>query len=83
MDEDSRLSKPVSVDISQLFVNLSFSKVEEMSLTGALPVNEVQLPRWNVESERQRSAAELFGSASAFVVTLNPMDIKTFIVTLK
>eukprot|EP00029_Vermamoeba_vermiformis_P005720 TRINITY_DN2061_c0_g1_i1.p1 TRINITY_DN2061_c0_g1~~TRINITY_DN2061_c0_g1_i1.p1 ORF type:complete len:972 (+),score=248.82 TRINITY_DN2061_c0_g1_i1:58-2973(+) len=82
VDEDSRLSKPVSVDISQLFVKLSFSKVEEVSLTGVLPINEVQLPRWNVETEKQRSAAELFGSASAFVVTLNPMDIKTFIVTL-
>lgn len=83
MDEDSRLSKPVSVDISALFVNLSFTKVEEVSLTGVLPVNELQLPRWNGQADRQRSVADMFGSSNAFVVTLNPMDIKTFIVTLK
>jgi len=82
VNEDKHLSKSATVDISQLFASLSFINIEEVSLTGVLPVNEVHLPRWNSKSNTQSTVAELFGSSNSFVVTLNPMDVKTFVLTL-
>jgi hypothetical protein len=78
--EDSKYSLPASVDVSSLFSGFIPVEMIEMSLTANQPLNKVNRLEWNTGgSEGARFHTETV-PASSYVVTLNPMQIRTFLV---
>jgi len=74
--ESSSYSKAATVDLNNLFVN-PFSSIAEYTLSAAMPVGTRQKMSWHTDD-----AAKPAGVRSALAgsqVTLNPMEIKTFL----
>eukprot|EP01126_Amoeba_proteus_P042431 TRINITY_DN4611_c0_g2_i1.p1 TRINITY_DN4611_c0_g2~~TRINITY_DN4611_c0_g2_i1.p1 ORF type:complete len:1005 (-),score=211.24 TRINITY_DN4611_c0_g2_i1:125-2698(-) len=80
--EDSELSNPVTIDLETIFGNISLSDLKEVSLTA----NQVITPefekgtQWKVSSEDGKRNSDIFEfiPLQGKVVTINPMDIRTF-----
>jgi len=77
--EDSSYSKPVTVDLNTLFSN-PFSNIAEYSLSAALPAGSHQKMHWNTADNVMPSGVRTALDGSK--VTLNPMEIKTFLCTM-
>lgn len=80
-DEDETFSVPQTFNIRELFPTLRFLSIEEMTLDGNKALTSIErlpfpytYPDW--------SGSEKLSSDS-FEVTLHPMEIKTFFVTIK
>jgi lysosomal alpha-mannosidase len=77
--EDSSYSKPVTVDLNTLFIK-PFSSIAEYTLSAAMPVGTRQKMTWNTVDNVQPQGAR--SSLTGSQVTLNPMEIKTFLCTM-
>jgi len=77
--ENPTYSKPVTVDLSTLFVQ-PITAASELTLTAALPKGSRQKFSWNTTSEA-KSAERTETLKDGLSVTLNPMEIKTFVVS--
>eukprot|EP01119_Soliformovum_irregulare_P008936 TRINITY_DN2201_c3_g1_i1.p1 TRINITY_DN2201_c3_g1~~TRINITY_DN2201_c3_g1_i1.p1 ORF type:complete len:965 (+),score=294.76 TRINITY_DN2201_c3_g1_i1:158-3052(+) len=77
--EDAVLSQPVTVELDTMFVNMKPVKVSEMTLTGNRPLSELNRLKWktNVNDDL---AEDQESSLDAFAVTLDAMEIRTFLV---
>lgn len=86
VDEDAVLSAPVTVDLAQLLEPLGgISEMSEMSLSANQERAEMEANRlrWNsMDSASSSRRSETASSTEGFQVTINPMEIKTFIVKL-
>jgi len=99
VNEDATLSDPVSVDLFQLLAAWGPVSAQEMTLsanqlkseqlagkiqwpteTGASAAGGAKIVKPEAVDKR---ASKLRGASTAFEVTLNPMQIKTFLVQLK
>ncbi len=78
-DEDKVLSRPVVVDLDELFGDSGFfiSTFEERSLTTVWKASEMKRYHWNTDDKEIENS---YQSWKKHTVTLNPMDIKTFFV---
>lgn len=82
VNEDSEYSSPVKIDLRDLFVGLDPLIVTEMTMTANRPLKDLHRLNWITEdssilkSKEERSKV----SEDPFIVLLNPMEIKTFIV---
>lgn len=76
--EDSQLSQPVTVDLSNLFPQLMIMKLTEMTLTANRDLSDLHRLHWNTET----AADETFDAVPLedYQVTLNPMEIHTYMV---
>jgi lysosomal alpha-mannosidase len=88
-NEDPVLSKPVTLNLNLIFNALIPVNVTEMQLTAVAPLSSVVRYKWNVESEAADSTKEPLVSTLTrnrngdFVVTLNAMETRTFMVNFK
>ena len=86
IDEDSELSAPVDIDLAALLSRYQIKSIVEMSLSAnqekdAMLANKIQ---WNTKDDKSkgatiRSPASMTRSSDT-IVTLNAMEIKTFMV---
>ena len=60
---------------------MKVSSITEMNLTANQPIDKLQKLHWKTEDNKSNSSNNK-QSISGTVVTLNPMEIKTFIVKL-
>jgi hypothetical protein len=85
--EDPVMSVPVTINLDNLFLNHKISELHERGLN-ALP--ERPRLKWNVNSTESESFTKLTNErmssqnhhSRANIVTLNPMDIKTYLIRL-
>lgn len=87
LEEDEELSKPVSLDLAKVFAGRRIADVRELGLTGTITRAEVVRRRvaWNVEGEERDPAPAADDQAlqpRSTKVTLGPLQIRTFHVTL-
>jgi lysosomal alpha-mannosidase len=84
--EDSDFARPVNVSIQSIFPGQQVSNVQELSLTANQARAAMSpIPAWHIHGERRaepikRSLAPAIGDD--FVVTLNPMEIRTYSLSL-
>ena len=98
MDEHSDLAKPASVNLQDLFASLNLSEVSELSLSANQLQNDVQRLKWQAGKSLSGEAADepvqmlqhpaVSCSKGAcahqdLTVTVNPMEIKTFLLRLE
>eukprot|EP01121_Diplochlamys_sp_Union-15-3_P011954 TRINITY_DN3519_c0_g1_i4.p1 TRINITY_DN3519_c0_g1~~TRINITY_DN3519_c0_g1_i4.p1 ORF type:complete len:964 (+),score=220.79 TRINITY_DN3519_c0_g1_i4:163-2892(+) len=76
--EDAKLSQPVTLNVQNLF-SKKITSIEETNLTGVTPISQVKRMQWKTDSEDTKS--EKAKVEGPFDITINPMDIRTFIVT--
>eukprot|EP00927_Polykrikos_kofoidii_P010586 TRINITY_DN14462_c0_g1_i1.p1 TRINITY_DN14462_c0_g1~~TRINITY_DN14462_c0_g1_i1.p1 ORF type:complete len:1029 (-),score=189.34 TRINITY_DN14462_c0_g1_i1:76-3162(-) len=88
LDEDSELSKPVDVDLSNVFATRRILAVDERGLAGTISREEVIRRRvpWKVEGDKETPLVEAPPASgiggSDFVVTLGPLQVRTFLLVL-
>jgi len=88
LNEDTSLSQPVTIDLNSLFVGFTIQNVTELTLTANQPVSNLEKRKgpklFSVEDLSESSHPYLPPRYhnSAPLITLNPMDIKTFQVVL-
>ncbi|XP_056631268.1 lysosomal alpha-mannosidase-like [Diorhabda sublineata] len=84
-EEDPKLSKEVTVNIKNLFKNIAISEITETTLGANVPLSEFsKTPRfeWNTLpkiTSQSSTSNKLIGEDGS--VTLNPMEIRTFIIS--
>ena len=90
LGEDATLSLPVTVDVVQLFKASTFdiASVEEVSLTNTQSKQELLKRRalnrgWKTEVPAEAMHVWRNATLHEGSVTLGPLEIKTFVVTLK
>jgi lysosomal alpha-mannosidase len=78
--EDPVLSKPATVDLEALFSAIRVQSCTEMSLSANQPLSSVNRMTWQTETPFPPTgiSAPLPLQPGALVVTLNPMQIRTF-----
>lgn len=81
--EDSVLSGPATVDLATLFADLKVASVEEMSLTANQPLSNVHRLQWKTEDAVPVPERDIFPTGAPGPVTLNAMQIRTFMLTLE
>ena len=92
VNEDATLSQPVQFDLQILFNSLGkIINCTEFILIANLPLSELNRLVWTTDEnqssfwqpkDKERNINEL-NSAKSTIVTLNPMEIKTFQITLE
>jgi hypothetical protein len=85
LNEDPIHSKPVHIDLQSLFNTLGKIKdFVELTLGGNLPLNQMKRLVWKTEND-QSSYFDILDSSllKSTIVALNPMEIKTFQITLE
>ena len=97
VDEHSDLAKPASVKLQDLFTSLKLLEVSQLSLSANQLQSDVQRLKWQAGKSLSGEAADETvqmlqhpvvacskGTCTNqdLTVTLNPMEIKTFLLTL-
>ncbi|XP_070572085.1 lysosomal alpha-mannosidase-like isoform X2 [Ptychodera flava] len=87
VNEDQTLSKAIKVSLKKLLASVfEISDVQEMTLDGNLPISQSTRLQWNTKTEGQfkedlRYKTTSYGKQAD--VTLGPMDIQTFLLSVK
>lgn len=91
-NEDPVLSKPATVSLQRMFSPFEITAAEEMTLAANKVKSEATRLHWKTENDRNRTPKSPLMAAYAnylretdadpLQVTLNPMEIRTFILTL-
>ncbi|CAF3855565.1 unnamed protein product [Rotaria magnacalcarata] len=86
LHEDDTFSKPVQVDLQFFFDSLGkIMDLTELTLSANLPLNDMNRLIWRTANDESSYSKPTHSNASLTntIVTLNPMQIKTFQVTLE
>ena len=83
-NESQTLSKPVEVELKNLFKDFEAIEAVETSLTDTLDKATVERVQFKSYSDANRFEPQKSSfNANALTVTLNPMEIKRFIIKTK
>ncbi|CAH1405830.1 unnamed protein product [Nezara viridula] len=79
---DPKLAVPVTIDLENLFSGLEITGIQEMSLGANMKKSEVSRLSWKSECDNKiRLSAE--DHRETFRITVQPMQIKTFLLQVK
>jgi lysosomal alpha-mannosidase len=84
VNDQSDLARPVTVDISQLFKR-NLVSLKEVSLTANQPVENIRKTQWQLWQKSPATMNNIIqrGSLNGTLVTITPMEIRTFIIVLE
>ena len=84
-DEDSELSKPVTVNLKKLFYNFEIVSAQELTLSANAPVeNKANRLKFKYIPEGKiEEPMKITFDAQKLDVTLSPMEIRTFVLKVK
>jgi len=77
VNEDSKLSQPVTVNFDNLF-NFKMNDIKEVSLTANRDVNDLPNLNWNTVDNNKNMNRWPIVPFDGVSVVINPMDIRTF-----
>jgi Glycosyl hydrolases family 38 C-terminal domain/Glycosyl hydrolases family 38 C-terminal beta sandwich domain len=80
VNEDEELSKSVTIDLANLFTGFKLTAAKEMTLSANQAYNEWVKTRLQWTGSSSQPSAVSYGNTS---VTLYPMDVRTFVVSLE
>ncbi len=85
--EDATFAQQVSVDLGSLFVNYNISAIMETQLTANQPLSQVNRMQWNSTSNMSGPSVAfdphpVNSIADSLLITMHPLQIRTFIITL-
>ncbi|KAH3755937.1 lysosomal alphamannosidase [Pelomyxa schiedti] len=84
LNEDSELSKTVSINLDTLFTDLVFVQLTETQITGNQALSSVKRLSWNTAATTTKSTQSPSPTSSRSIllqdriITLNPMQLRTF-----
>jgi alpha-mannosidase len=79
INEDAQYSKPVTVDIGQLFTSIKVTSITEMSLTNNQEKSAMKKPQWKTyDDEEEQEGQDKFKGLHASSFIIAPMEIRTF-----
>ncbi|KAM3568690.1 hypothetical protein VYU27_009189, partial [Nannochloropsis oceanica] len=84
--EDQELSQPVTVDLASLFPHHTLASSVELTLSAGQPKSQLSRLAWQTthgQAMAGREGGKEGGKEDGRMVTLNPMEIRTFEVALK
>ncbi|XP_053319845.1 lysosomal alpha-mannosidase [Spea bombifrons] len=81
--ESDNYSQPISVNLKTLFSSLSLSDFEETTLAANLEKSKLKRLRWRSETSTPVTSDASAPPLDPSDVTLNPMEIRTFLATIK
>eukprot|EP01132_Coremiostelium_polycephalum_P008521 gene8521-10475_t len=84
--QDNEDPQVIQVDIGSMFSYFNITSVTEMNLTGVKKFSNINRLKWNTNSEfdkYQTSHKSKESIEDSFVYSINPMDIKTFILNIQ
>ncbi|CAF1383060.1 unnamed protein product [Adineta steineri] len=84
LNEDKTYSQPATIDLQMLFKSIgTIGEMNELILTANLPVSELHRLDW-MTKDQESSHANTFhqNSLNATIINLNPMQIRTFQITI-
>ncbi|CAF1386287.1 unnamed protein product [Adineta steineri] len=84
LNEDKTYSQPATIDLQMLFKSFgTIGEMNELILTANLPVSELHRLDW-MTKDRESSHADTFHQnlLNATIINLNPMQIRTFQITI-
>jgi lysosomal alpha-mannosidase len=85
LNEDATYSQPVKFDLKALFKSLgTITELTELTLGANFPLSELHRLDW-MTNDKESSHVDMpneYASSNDTIITLNPMQIKTFQVTL-
>ncbi|PSN50204.1 Lysosomal alpha-mannosidase [Blattella germanica] len=79
-DEDPELSKPVNVNLQDLFNTFTITEIHETNLAGNQWKEDMDRLIWKTGTERMKSSKPLLKEP---IVTLKPMDILTYVIKVQ
>jgi hypothetical protein len=83
LGEDSVYSAPVTVDVNTLFNGLTVTNVVETIITGTIAKSSITpSPRWKTDDINTNNGYTRTGGVSGTMITIDPMDVKTLLITL-
>jgi lysosomal alpha-mannosidase len=80
--EDAELSKPVTLDLNAVFANFKIGAITELVLGANERLENVKRFSWNT-SQQHSPTGKTAEPLKASNITLNPMEIRTFELTLQ
>jgi len=85
VNEDHDYSKPVTLQLDQIFTNLTLISATEMSLTANQPQSEVNRLKWKTSSTEMvaDTKEKSHNKKGSFTVKIKPMEIKTYVMRLQ
>lgn len=85
VDEDDVWSKVAVVDLQDIFAESTITQVEELSLTANQKKSEMKAKQWQIENDDVEAARYMRSNGflgDGYQIELQPMEIRTFSVTL-
>ena len=83
INEDPVLSKPATVDLGKILNGVTIEKVEEMSLSANQPLSNIKKLTWHTTDGVMPKPPVIFPTGPPAPITLGPMQIRTFMLTLE
>ncbi|KAM8972508.1 lysosomal alpha-mannosidase [Pelodytes ibericus] len=81
--ESSNYSKPITINLQTLFPSLTLSDIEETTLAANLEKSKLKRLNWRADMGFQTSSGTPPTPLDPTRVTLNPMEIRTFLATVR
>ncbi|XP_005095526.1 lysosomal alpha-mannosidase [Aplysia californica] len=81
--EDKEYSKPVSFDLKNVFSPFVISEIQELSLGGNIPIDEVKRLQWRTSNTSDSKSEQPTKHLTGTTLTLSPMEIVTLQVNVR
>jgi len=79
--EDANLSKPVTLDITNLFKGRSITAITEMNLLGTIDISKIKHMQWRTD-DGKTYVPKPTEPVDVAAITLNAMQTRTFMISL-
>jgi hypothetical protein len=79
--EDSEYSRPVTINVQNLFTGMQVADITEYQLTGITDISKVDRYQWKTATEAKAEFPTI--PLAGFEITMSPLELRTFIIFTK